>query len=161
MKMKNLLVPLMGLFLLIGSMACKTDEPTIFSRNVETNNENTSDTMSNQLKIKIGSETFYATLLNNATVTAFKARLPLTISMSELNGNEKLYNFSSNLPTNASNPGAINTGDLMIYSSNVLVLFYKSFATSYSYTRLGKIADPTGLEAALGAGNVTVTFILE
>ena len=122
--------------------------------------------MSNQLKIRIGSKTFHATLLDNPTVTAFKSRLPLTVSMSELNGNEKLYNFTANLPTNASNPRTLNTGDLMIYSSNVLVLFYKSFATSYSYTRLGKIADPSGLEATLvasaaGSGNVTVTFELE
>ncbi|MBE9462015.1 cyclophilin-like fold protein [Dyadobacter subterraneus] len=164
--MKNLMILLFGLFLVIGSIACKTDEPTIASPNLENNNENTIDTMSNRLKIKIGSKTFHAMLLDNATVTAFKARLPLTISMSELNGNEKLYNFPANLPTNASNPGTINTGDLMIYSSNVLVLFYKSFATSYSYTRLGRIADPSGLEAALaasaaGAGNVTVTFELE
>lgn len=164
--MKNLLILLAGIFLVTGSIACKTDEPTIRNPNLENSNENTSDTMSNQLKIKIGSKTFHATLLDNATVTAFKARLPLTISMSELNGNEKLYNFPSNLPTSASNPGTINTGDLMIYSSNVLVLFYKSFATSYSYTRLGRIADPTGLEAALaasaaGSGNVTVTFELE
>lgn len=161
MKMKNLIILLFGFFLVIASMACKTDEPTIPSPNVENTNENTSDTMNNQLKIKIGSKTFHATLLDNATVTAFKARLPLTISMSELNGNEKLYNFPANLPTNASNPRTINTGDLMIYSSNVLVLFYKSFSTSYTYTRLGRIADPTGLEAALGMGNVTVTFELE
>jgi hypothetical protein len=166
MKMKNLMILLFGLFFTIGSMACKTDEPGIPNPSVENNNENTTDTMSNQLKIKIGEQTFHATLLDNATVTAFKARLPLTISMSELNGNEKLYNFPSSLPTNASNPRTINTGDLMIYSSNVLVLFYKSFPTSYSYTRLGKIVDPVGLEAALaasasGAGNVTVTFELE
>ena len=166
MKMKNLLILLMGLFLVTGGMACKKYEERFTNPNLENNNENTSDTMSNQLKIKIGSKTFHATLLDNPTVTAFKSRLPLTVSMSELNGNEKLYNFTANLPTNASNPKTINTGDLMIYSSNVLVLFYKSFATSYSYTRLGKIADPSGLEATLvasaaGSGNVTVTFELE
>ncbi len=114
--------------------------------------------MSNQLRIKIGSKTFSATLLNNATVTAFKARLPMTVAMSELNGNEKLYNFPTGLPTNASNPGTIQTGDLMLYGSTTLVLFYKSFPTPYSYTRLGRIDNPSELAAALGAGNVTVTF---
>ena len=83
-----------------------------------------------KLKITIGTNTFTATLYNNATVTAFKARLPLTINMTELNGNEKYFDLPDNLPANASNPGTIQTGDLMLYGSNTLVLFYKSFSTS-------------------------------
>jgi hypothetical protein len=91
----------------------------------------------------------------------FKRRLPLTIDMSELNGNEKLYRFSTSLPTNASNPGTIQTSDLMLYGSNTLVLFYQTFSTSYSYTRLGRIDNPTGLAAVVDSGNVKVTFELE
>ena len=122
---------------------------------------NHTDTTSNQLIIKVGSSTFNATLLNNPAVTEFKQRLPLTINMSELNGNEKLYRFSTNLPANASNPGTIQTGDLMLYGANTLVLFYQTFSTTYSYTRLGRIDNPNGLAAALGSGSVTVTFQLE
>jgi hypothetical protein len=81
--------------------------------------------------------------------------------MVELNGNEKYLDLSPSLPINASNPGTIQVGDLMMYGSSTLVLFYKTFSTSYSYTRLGRIDDVTGLAVALGSGNVTVTFELE
>jgi hypothetical protein len=110
------------------------------------------------MKITIGSIVFTATLNNNATATAFKAMLPLTINMSELNGNEIFYYFSTTLPTNASSGENIQVGDLMLYGNNCLVLFYKGFNTSYSYTRLGRIDNISGLVAALSAGSVTVKF---
>lgn len=45
-----------------------------------------SDMPSNKLIIKIGSNTFIATLQKNATVTAFKSVLSLTVQITELNG---------------------------------------------------------------------------
>lgn len=41
-----------------------------------------------------------------------------------------------------------------------LVLFYETFSTSHSYTRIGKVDDVAGLAAAMGAGSVRVTFAL-
>ena len=114
-----------------------------------------------KLKITIGTTAFTATLYNNPMVTAFKTRLPMTINMSDLNANEKFFDLPANLPANASNPGTIQTGDLMLYGSNTLVLFYKSFATSYSYTPMGRIDNVTGLTTALDSGNVTVKFELQ
>ncbi len=81
--------------------------------------------------------------------------------MHDVNRNEKAFALSSDLPTADINPRTIRTGDLMIWSSRTLVVFYKSFSTSYSYTSLGQINDPAGLAEALGAGNVTVSFELK
>jgi hypothetical protein len=117
--------------------------------------------MSNSLTIRIGDKAFVATLLENPTAAAFKALLPLSLRMSELNGNEKLFRLSASLPTQASRLSSINNGDLMLYGSNTLVLFYKSFPTTYSYTPIGRINDPAGLELALGEGSVTVTFAVQ
>jgi hypothetical protein len=96
---------------------------------------NTPTLTGSQMRIKIGSTTFTATLDDNATAMAFKALLPMTVRMSELNGNEKYVDLAGNLPANASNPKTIQNGDLMLYGSNTLVLFYKAFSTSYRYTR--------------------------
>jgi hypothetical protein len=111
-----------------------------------------------KIKITVNSQTFTATLLDTDSAKAFKELLPMTIKMTELNGNEKYYDLSKSLPTNSANPGSIKIGDLMLYGSKTLVLFYKSFSTPYSYTKLGSIDDPTGLEEALGTGNVSVTL---
>jgi hypothetical protein len=119
------------------------------------------NTKGHQMNIRIGNSTFTATLADNETAAAFKARLPLTITMIELNGNEKYTDLSSSLPNKPANPGTIQAGDLMLYGSSTLVLFYKTFSTTYSYTKLGKIEDVAGLTAALGSGNVTVTFELQ
>ncbi|WP_221406162.1 MULTISPECIES: cyclophilin-like fold protein [Elizabethkingia] len=111
-----------------------------------------------KIKIKINSKTFTATLLDNNSAKVFKEMLPLTISMVELNGNEKYFDLPKSLPTNLYDPGAIQNGDIMLYGSRTLVLFYKTFSTSFSYTRLGCIDDTLGLAIALDKGNVTITF---
>lgn len=124
--------------------------------NLENKNEGGEESM--KLNIKVGDKNFTATLESNNTTKSLLEKLPLTINMSELHGNEKYYYFNESLPTNSERIGKINTGDLMLYGSDCLVLFYKSFSTSYSYTRLGHIDNPEGLAETLGSGNVTVTF---
>ncbi|MCE7039054.1 cyclophilin-like fold protein [Dyadobacter sp. CY312] len=160
---KSVMIFMQLALVFIAFMACKTDSTELVNdMGNETEEIGTStDTTSGKLIVKVGAKTFTATLVNNATATAFKARLPLTVQMDELNGNEKLYQFPNSLPANPTNPGTIQNGDLMLYTSNVLVLFYKTFPTSYTYTRIGKVNDVAGLAAALGSGRVEVSFALE
>ncbi|MBK6979951.1 MAG: hypothetical protein IPH28_24995 [Cytophagaceae bacterium] len=111
-----------------------------------------------KLEITIGKKVFTATLAENATTKSFVAQLPLTLNMNELNNNEKFAQLPKSVPTQASVPNRIEAGDLMMYGSSTLVLFYKGFSTSYSYTKIGKIDDVTELSSALGKGNVMVKF---
>ncbi|MBC7000555.1 hypothetical protein BIZ36_18805 [Cytophaga sp. FL35] len=39
-----------------------------------------------------------------------------------------------------------------------MVLFYKGFKTSYRYSKIGKIQNPSGLMKVLGKGDVEVEF---
>ena len=111
-----------------------------------------------QIKILIGDKTFDAVLYDNAAARAFYEKLPLNVTMTEFNGNEKFYSLDKNLPSLDKKVDNIRTGDLMLWLSNTVVLFYKDFYSGYNYTRLGKIKNPEGLLDAVGNGNISVTF---
>ena len=101
---------------------------------------------------------FAITLADTAAARDFAAMLPLFINMPDLNNNEKHAKLSRPLPTGTIRPGTIHNGDLMLYGSQTLVVFYQSFTSSYSYTRLGRVDDPSGLQKALGSEAAKIEF---
>ena len=109
------------------------------------------------IEIKINGKTFIAEIEDTETGRAFMNLLPMTLDMSELNGNEKYHYLESGLPTDAQYCSSIKAGDIMLYGNSCVVLFYGN-AGGYSYTRLGKLATTMGLEEAVGRGSVSVTF---
>ena len=151
--MKNVfIIALVFLSPLISSISCKQAKNSVLSK------EKNEKMEKSKIKITVNSKVFSASLVDNNSANEFKKRLPLTIKMNELNSNEKYYDFSESLPKQSANPGTIQNGDLMLYGSKTLVLFYKTFSTSYYYTKLGKVDNVEGLSAALGSGNVTIKF---
>lgn len=127
--------------------------------NVTQGGEMSESNQDRSITINIGSESYDATLADNDTARAFRDRLPLSLDMSDVNGNEKAFDLPNVLPSNPSNPGRIQNGDLMLYGSRTVVLFYESFSTSYTYTRIGQIDDTANLAETLGSGNAKVTFL--
>ena len=115
--------------------------------------------MKQLVTVQVNGKNFSATLEDNPTARAFAEHLPLEVDMNELNGNEKYFYLETDLPTDSVNVKQIHAGDVMLFGKNCIVIFYKDFATSYSYTRLGKIDKPADLEKIFGAGNVRVKFI--
>lgn len=114
-----------------------------------------------KIDIIIDNQEFQVDLYENETVYRLLEKLPLTIQMNELHGNEKYNYLDFNLPTNAESIGYIKAGDLMLFGNNCLVLFYESFSSSYEYTKLGHVNDTNGLMKALGNGNVEVTIKMD
>ena len=117
--------------------------------------KNDSSEVISSMKVIISGKQYTIQLEDNETTKSFVNLLPQEYKMSELNGNEKYVYLDTTLPTNSSNPKHINSGDVMLYGNNCLVLFYKSFDTSYSYTKIGHIDNLPDL----GNQSVNVKFI--
>lgn len=115
--------------------------------------ENESD-----FSVNINGAEFGAKLCDNSSARAFADILPLSLDMKELNGNEKYYYLDGTLPSEPEKIEKVSKGDIMLYGDNCIVVFYESFSTSYSYTRLGYIEDPDGLEKAAGGSDAKVTI---
>ena len=111
-----------------------------------------------RITVTVQGEVFEATLADTEAARAFEVRLPVTLDMSELNGNEKYAYLDEPLPMEPSRPGTIHAGDIMLFGDDCLVLFYETFSSSYRYTRLGALDDAAGLAQAVGMGSVTVAW---
>lgn len=133
--------------------ACGQNPATVTEPKISVTEAKTLDTIT----ISVNGKTFTTTLDDNPTARAFAEKLPLELDMNDLHGNEKYVYLDDDLPSKPERVGQIHAGDLMLFGSNCVVIFYADFATTYTYTRLGKI-DAADIAATLGTGNVRVTF---
>ncbi len=142
MNKKYYLFTILVLFLLGISLG-------IFYKKIIRDNNNTNykgendmtDLFNKNVKINIYGENYELILEDNDTAKAFFAMLPLNFEMQELNGNEKYYYLDTTLPSNDAIPKQIQKGDVMLYNGNCIVIFYKDFITTYSYTKIGHIVN--------------------
>lgn len=137
-------------------------EDVVVSDGVEPETENRKETeMENRtINIIIGDVNLTATLENNESADAFMEMMPVTVQMSGYGGFEQVGSLGKSLPSNDSQTKT-SAGDIVLYNSNSVVMFYGS--NSWSYTRLGHINDKSAkeLKQILGTGNIEVTFSAE
>ena len=117
------------------------------------NNESENKMVSN-IKVIVDGKKYNAKIEENETAQTLVKMLPLELKMTELNGNEKYIYLDKTLPTNSYSPKHIEVGDIMLYGNDCLVVFYKSFDTPYSYTKIGHIENFVNL----GTKDVVVKF---
>ena len=132
------LLIIVSLFIIIGCDSKKNESNNQNNNQIE-NTINESNEVISSVKVVINNKEYILNLEDNETARSFIDLLPQEYSMNELNGNEKYIYLDSSLPTNSSNLKHINSGDVMLYGNNCLVIFYKSFDTNYSYTKIGHI----------------------
>lgn len=94
-----------------------------------------------ELTLTVSNHEFLVQLENNEATHLLLENLPMTITMEDLHRNEKYVYTDISFPTQTQSIDQIEAGDFMLFGDNCLVFFYKSFATSYQYTRLGKVKN--------------------
>ena len=117
----------------------------------------------NKISITIDGRSMSATLADNVATKALIEKLssgPITISMSNYGGFEKVGALPWSLP---SADTQINTkpGDIMLYSSDNIVIFYGQ--NYWAYTPLGVLetSNPSEISNFVGNGNKQVTIALD
>ena len=114
------------------------------------------------MRMRIGETDVEVVWEENEAVEALRelARSGLRIEMSMYGGFEQVGPIGESLPRD-DRQISTQSGDIVLYSGNQLVVFYGS--NSWAYTRLGKIVDKTSPELSelLGNGDVSITITLD
>lgn len=122
------------------------------------------NTMPSQIKISVSGKTIPINIENNDATKALVAALretSITYEANDYGGFEKVGPLGRTLPT-IDTQITTQAGDVVLYSSNQIVLFYGS--NTWSYTRLGKMQfeslDELKSFLKAGEGNISVTLSL-
>ena len=123
-------------------------------------NADTTQRKDNVMKARmiINGQPFEVRIHDNPAAKSFVNTLPLQLEMTELNGNEKFAELPHSLPSSPVQPGTLHAGDLMLYGTQTLVLFYASFDSSYRYTPIGNVVNPGTLPAMGDTDKIEVEF---
>lgn len=141
-----------------------TDEPSITITTSSDDNSTTEEedeTANMKLTLKIDGTEVDVIWAYNDSVNASKnlAKDGLTINMSKYGGFEQVGTIGSTLPSNDTRI-TTNPEDIVLYSSNKIVIFYDS--NTWSYTKLGHInLSKSELIDLLGDEDVLITLSLE
>ena len=110
-----------------------------------------------KLEVVIGNAVYTATMADTEAAREFSRMLPMTITLNDYGGFEKVGSLGVSLTTDNSQI-TTTAGDIVLYNGNSIVMFYGS--NTWSYTRLAKVDDLSGWADALSGSSVSVTFRL-
>jgi hypothetical protein len=112
------------------------------------------------LKIKITTHegaTLTATLVDNVTTRALVAKLPLTISLTDLYAREMCYRFPEALPVENVQTAGYEIGEIIYWPPrHSFVIMYAQNGEQFSMQKLGCI--DSGVDIFRRTGDMTVTL---
>ena len=164
--MKQLAFLLLSVLMLIAVTACyekKTAPKTQPIENTQNSlTEETSDERTDGgMKMYINDMEIPVTWENNPSVSALRSDLQagdIVVSMSMYSDNEQVGPLDKSYPSNDVQT-TTNNGDIVLYRSDQIVLFYGS--NSWAYTRLGKMdLSENEIVNLLSNGDVSIRLTL-
>lgn len=113
------------------------------------------------MRVTVNGRTFSARLEENVSASAFAALLEdddITLEMEDYGGFEKVGTLDRSLPCAHTSMNTV-PGDIVLYTSDQIVVFYGH--NRWSYTKIAHVDDAEGLASALGPGKARITFSLD
>ena len=138
-----------------------TEEPDATSDDTKTQTKEDDELMNKTLFLKIDNTDVDVNWLDNDSVTALKklAKDGLVIKMHMYGGFEQVGSLGTSI-TSDDTRITTSPGDIVLYSSNQIVIFYDS--NTWAYAKLGHInLSKSELTDLLGDGDVTITISLK
>lgn len=156
-----LYLKIVAVLLSIALLGCyQTKESSIKNQNTEKSKQ-IEEVETMKLMLEINGYEFEATLEDNESVNEFVEILkesPIEVNMSDYAGFEKVGSLGATLTSNDTRI-TTNEGDIVLYMSNQVVIFYGS--NTWEYTKLAHVDDLGNWKEALGAGDVTVRLSIK
>jgi hypothetical protein len=107
--------------------------------------------------LETADRTYEAVFYENELTEILVDAMPFTIDLRDFMGQEKVGSIPIKLPTlKAQQVGTVEKGHLYLWANTDLVLFYKTFDTTYSYVNIGYFKHAKEVDALVSATKVTV-----
>lgn len=113
-----------------------------------------------KILVRINGKEFSAALFPVRASEELAEKFPLKLNMRDFNRNEKYCDLPYHgLTLEKTVPSAIRSGDIMLYGTNTLVIFYENIVSNrYAYTPIGRIENSSELYPVMKDDVVTVRF---
>jgi len=149
----------LALAVVLPAAACAADNSTTSGTTSKVATETSPKrTDSMKIRLRIEDKAITATLIDSKTTRDFISLLPLTLTLEDYAGTEKISRLPRRLSTEGAPSGSDpSVGDITYYAPwGNLAIFYRDFEYSRGLVVLGRI--DRGIEVLNSAGSVRVTI---
>ena len=159
--MKRFIILITTLILMCTLISCGQSTANPATDPSQPTTQEDDELMNKTLSLKIGNIEVDVNWLDNDSVTALKklAKDGLTIEMHMYDSFEQVGSLGTSIKSDDTRI-TTSPGDIVLYSSNQIVIFYDS--NTWAYTKLGHInLSKSELTNLLGDGDVTITITIK